>query len=133
MHIDDDILNLVAQGDYFDAARLLQSLRGVSLDEAAAEINRLRGDITPLDPASAANPITPAIAEAACSGYPIEAIKLYREIHGVGLKEGKEAVERYIEYHGIERPERVPVSSQKRSHPSALGIPSLTVSGNTRE
>jgi hypothetical protein len=95
MHIDDDILTLVAQGNYLDAARLLQSRRGVSLDEAAAEIDRLRGDITPLDPGSAADPITPEIAAAIRSGRKIEAIKLYRQAHGVGLKEAKDAVDAY--------------------------------------
>jgi ribosomal protein L7/L12 len=95
MHIDDDILTLVAQGDYLDAARQLQSRRGITLDEAAAEIDRLRGDITPLDPASAADPITPEIAAAIRAGRKIEAIKLYRQAHGVGLKEAKDAVDAY--------------------------------------
>lgn len=95
MQIEDDILPLVAQGDYLDAARLLQSRRGVSLDEAAAEIDRLRGDITPLDPASAVDPITPEIAAAIRSGRKIEAIKLYRQAHGVGLKEAKDAVDAF--------------------------------------
>lgn len=94
MHIDDDILTLVAQGNYLDAARMLQSRRGITLDEAAAEIDRLRGDITPLDPGSA-DPITPEIAAAIRAGRKIEAIKLYREAHGVGLKEAKDAVDAY--------------------------------------
>jgi hypothetical protein len=95
VQIDDDILTLVAQGDYLDAARQLQSRRGITLDEAAAEIDRLRGDITPLDPASAADPITPEIAAAIRAGRKIEAIKLYRQAHGVGLKEAKDAVDAY--------------------------------------
>lgn len=96
MHIDDDILTLVATGDYLDAARRLQSRTGVSLEEAAAEIERLRAGITPLDPGNGptkADPITPEIAEAIRSGRKIEAIKLYREAHGVGLKEAKDAVD----------------------------------------
>lgn len=93
MQIEDDILTLVAQGNYLDAARLLQSRRGVTLDEAAAEIDRLRGDITPLDPGSVADPITPEITAAIRAGRKIEAIKLYREAHGVGLKEAKDAVD----------------------------------------
>ena len=39
MQIEDDILTLVAQGDYLDAASLLQSRRGITLDEAAAALN----------------------------------------------------------------------------------------------
>ncbi len=93
MHIDDEVLTLVAQGDYDAAARLLQSRRGVTLDEAAAEIDHLRGDITPIDAGSAADPITPEIAAAIRAGRKIEAIKLYREAHGVGLKEAKDAVD----------------------------------------
>jgi ribosomal protein L7/L12 len=95
VQIEDDILTLVSQGDYLDAARLLQSRRGITLDEAAAEIDRLRGDITPLDPGSATDPITPEIAAAIRSGRKIEAIKLYREAHGVGLKDAKDAVDAY--------------------------------------
>lgn len=98
MQIEDDILTLVAQGDYLDAARLLQSRRDITLDEAAAEIDRLRNDITPLTPGggpAAPNPITPAIAEAVHAGRKIEAIKLYRLAHGVGLKEAKDAVDAY--------------------------------------
>lgn len=96
MNIDDDILNLVATGDYLDAARRLQSRTGLSLDEAAAEIERLRAGITPLDPAAApteTDPITPEIAEAIRAGRKIEAIKLYRQAHGLGLKEAKDAVD----------------------------------------
>ena len=33
------------------------------------------------------------IRQAACTGRKIEAIKLYRQLHGVGLKEAKNAVE----------------------------------------
>jgi hypothetical protein len=95
MQIEDDTLTLVAQGDYLGAARLLQSRRGVTLDEAAAEIDRLRDDITPLDPGSAADPITPEIAAAIRAGRKIEAIKLYRRAHGVGLKVAKDAVDAY--------------------------------------
>lgn len=96
MNIDDDILTLVATGDYLDAARRLQSRTGLSLEEAAAEIERLRAGITPLDPAAAPaepDPITPAIAEAIRAGRKIEAIKLYRQAYGVGLKEAKDAVD----------------------------------------
>jgi ribosomal protein L7/L12 len=98
VNIDDDILNLVATGDYLDAARRLQSRTGISLEEAAAEIERLRAGITPLYPAAApaeTDPITPAIAEAIRAGRKIEAIKLYRQAHGVGLKEAKDAVDAY--------------------------------------
>lgn len=100
MQIEDDILTLVAQGAYLDAARLLQSRRSITLDKAAAEVDRLRKQITPLDAdlaAGAADPITPAIAEAIHSGHTIEAIKLYRQAHGIGLKEAKDAVDRYLE------------------------------------
>lgn len=37
------------------------------------------------------------ILRLALAGNKIEAIKLYREIHGVGLKEAKDAVEKLIE------------------------------------
>lgn len=97
MNIDDDILNLVATGDYLDAARRLQSRTGISLEEAAAEIERLRASITPLNLATSpvADPITPEIAAAIRAGRKIEAIKLYRQAHGVGLKEAKDAVDAY--------------------------------------
>lgn len=113
MHIDDDILTLVARGDYLDAARLLQSRRGITLDEAAAEIDRLRGDITPLDPGSTADPITPEIAAAIRAGRKIEAIKLYREAHGVGLKEAKDAVDAHeTANRGITRTPKNPPSAK---------------------
>jgi hypothetical protein len=34
------------------------------------------------------------VARLAANGYKIDAIKLYREIHGVGLKDAKDAVEK---------------------------------------
>jgi hypothetical protein len=43
----------------------------------------------------AANPINPEIAEAIRSGRKLEAIKLYRQAHGVGFKEAKDAVDAY--------------------------------------
>jgi len=45
-------------------------------------------EITPQEP-----PETQAIRDALLSGDKIKAIKLYRALYGVGLKEGKEAID----------------------------------------
>jgi ribosomal protein L7/L12 len=45
-------------------------------------------EITPQEP-----PETNAIREALLSGHKINAIKLYRELYGVSLKEGKDAID----------------------------------------
>lgn len=59
-------------------------------------LKRLGGDTRIEMPAGAdvAPPSQDAIENAGRSGRKIEAIKLYRERHNVGLKEAKEAVER---------------------------------------
>ena len=55
----------------------------------------LRSDTEP-------NSGTDDILRLAQAGNKIEAIKLYREIHGVGLKEAKDAVEKLIEENSAE-------------------------------
>jgi ribosomal protein L7/L12 len=45
-------------------------------------------EVTPQEP-----PETRAIREALLSGHKIKAIKLYRELYGVSLKEGKDAID----------------------------------------
>jgi ribosomal protein L7/L12 len=52
------------------------------------------------------------IQEHIAGGKMITAIKLYREITGVGLKQAKDAVEAYAEKLPSEAPERYPLKSK---------------------
>jgi hypothetical protein len=71
----------------------------------------------------------PEIQAAVASGHKINAIKIYRELTGVGLKEAKDAVE-YFEKH----PD---ILSEKKKAPelrlSDSGIRDLIVKGRTEE
>ncbi|MGE0708011.1 MAG: ribosomal protein L7/L12 [Planctomycetota bacterium] len=89
-------------GKKIQAIKLYRELYGVGLKEAKDAVEAMeRGAPAPASapaPAAAAAPATlpgdEEILAALRSGQKILAIKLYRERHGVGLKEAKDAVDR---------------------------------------
>lgn len=99
--LDPDIQALVAMGDLIAATSLYQQRHGGSvlvarktIDGAHWELTQSRGPIAGHQaPLAATLVIDPAIEGFLREGRKIEAIKRYRELYGVGLKEAKDAVE----------------------------------------
>lgn len=80
------------------AIKLYREVTGVGLAEAKAAVEAMeRGEVVqpPLDRIDYDNPVMEAKIESLLSKkQKLEAIKIYREEYGVGLKEAKDAVER---------------------------------------
>ncbi len=88
------ILTLMQQGRKIDAVKHYRQYTNVGLKEAKEAVEAMeRGEpITFQEPVLDASWQT-QVAEALWQGRKIEAIKIYRQATGVGLKEAKEAVE----------------------------------------
>ena len=92
----EDVKRLAEAGRKIEAIKLYRGLRSVSLVQAKAAVEQLiagatlapteRSDSAPADGME-------AVRQLAATGQKIQAIKLYREITGAGLKEAKDAVE----------------------------------------
>jgi ribosomal protein L7/L12 len=97
----DHIRQLVQDGKKIDAIKFVREQTGLGLKEAKDAVEAIeRGESPDLKPVAAAATThgvsgvdLGAIDELLRQGQKIEAIKLYREQTGVGLKEAKDAVE----------------------------------------
>jgi ribosomal protein L7/L12 len=94
--LEEQVRRLVDQGRKIEAIKLYREVTGTGLKEAKEAVEMLErgGPMLVLPP----TPLPPdnwqaQVAEQLRLGRKIEAIKLYREATGVGLKEAKEAVE----------------------------------------
>jgi ribosomal protein L7/L12 len=92
----DDIKSHVAAGRKIEAIKLYREATGAGLAEAKEAVELIEAgkppktDAAPPQPSKAAQVrITAAIA----AGNMIEAVRLYREATGLGLKESKDAVD----------------------------------------
>jgi ribosomal protein L7/L12 len=97
-----EVLRLKAQGRLIEAIKRVREARRLSLAEAKALVERLPADASAWpEGALPAPPAAPAATEEglarvralAAAGEKIEAIKEYRRLTGVGLKEAKDHVE----------------------------------------
>jgi ribosomal protein L7/L12 len=92
----EDVMRLAAAGRKIEAIKVYRALHPVSLVEAKDAVEKLIGGhgTSPKNP----NPTAllhslDDVRRMAAAGQKIQAIKLYREITGAGLKEAKDAVE----------------------------------------
>ncbi|MEI6499745.1 MAG: hypothetical protein WCP21_01835 [Armatimonadota bacterium] len=98
---DADIALLLQQGRKIEALKLYRERTGVGLAEAKEAVEAMEtGQELPVD-----RTIDPAWEAELTSllerGQKIEAIKLYRQHHPVGLQDAKEIVEAIAAEHGI--------------------------------
>ena len=100
--IENEIRQQLASGDKIAAIKRYREETGVGLAEAKAAVESLDAGgsfterVRPDD-----SELTDQIVGLLGRGEKIEAVKLYRNQFGVGLKEAKEAVERIGEQNGI--------------------------------
>lgn len=89
----DAVADLLRAGQKIEAIKRYRELTGVGLKDAKDAVEAMeRGDAVPVTTAPA--PVSAANVQALLrEGKKLEAIKLYREQSGLGLKEAKDAVE----------------------------------------
>ena len=109
VQLPDEVRAALQRGNLFDAIKLLRQAGVSNLKEAKAvleaEARRINAGKRPGGPsaraASGPHPpampgsFPPAAADALRRGNKIEAIRLVREHHGIGLKEAKDLVEQH--------------------------------------
>lgn len=103
-----ELTSLIDNGQKIEAIQKYRERTGVGLAEAKSAIeqigDRLGGAGQPLNNRSdvPSDSADGEVLDLMRSGQKIAAIKRYRETHGGGLKEAKEAVEALAAAHGIE-------------------------------
>ena len=90
---DEDILAVAKKGNKIQAIKWYRAHHGTDLGTAKAAVEKMlsNGDASPSPTAETAS--DDDIRKIARQGHKIQAIKLYREVHGVDLKVAKEAVD----------------------------------------
>lgn len=123
-----DVEGALERGDFIGAIKLLRSTTGLGLQDARSAIDRFRrrgpasasdgstgrtmqqglqhgeparGSVALPDPAFANMALPPPVVEAIHAGHTLEAIRLMREHSGLGLKQAKDAVDRYADQHRV--------------------------------
>jgi ribosomal protein L7/L12 len=90
------VKDYLRQGNRIEAVKVYLEATGASLREAEDAVNRiergLSGDL-PADPTRPVGDLSSQVVELLRKGRKIEAIKIYRDATGEGLKESKDAVE----------------------------------------
>jgi ribosomal protein L7/L12 len=100
---EDEIRGLLASGDKIAAIKRFREETGVGLAEAKAAVEALERGHSMVEPVQTSDShLTNQIVILLRRGEKIEAIRLYRQRFGSGLKEAKTEVERIGEQNGIE-------------------------------
>lgn len=106
--VAQQIGELVASGRKIEAIKLLRETSGMGLAEAKAVIDAVEGGgelppvvapeplRSPVGPREATTELPREVLLLARSGNRLEAIKLLREVRGLGLKEAKDAIDRAV-------------------------------------
>ncbi len=91
---DGSVDSALSSGQKIEAIRRYREQHGVGLKEAREAVEAVeRGEAVPGPAQVAPTSVDPELRDLIGAGRKIAAIKRYRELHGVGLKEAKEAVE----------------------------------------
>lgn len=123
----DVVADLLRAGQKIEAIKRYRELTGVGLKDAKDAVEAMeRGDAVPV--ASAPSPVSAANVQALLrEGKKLEAIKLYREQSGLGLKEAKDAVDA-MELGGQVAPP--PLHTPKRTITSEMAVDDAELRGH---
>ncbi|MBI1313581.1 hypothetical protein GC176_20000 [bacterium] len=107
--VEDEIRELLASGNKIAAIKRFREETGVGLAEAKAAVEALEagrtlpvsGESLPKSDRMDESELTDQVIRLLERGEKIQAVKLYREQAGTGLKDAKDAVERIGEQNGI--------------------------------
>lgn len=98
----DEIASLLAQGNKMEAIKLFRERTDVGLKEAKDAVEAMERDKSPLSPDRLESKQEQEVLVLLREGKKMEAIKLYRQATGAGMKDSREAVEALAVEHGIE-------------------------------
>ena len=92
---DQDIAELARSGRKIEAIKRYRERHGTDLRQSAEGVEALEAGLPPTPPQARpdAGLFSEQIDHCIREGKAIEAIRLYREVHGVGLKEAKNALD----------------------------------------
>ena len=100
--LEDEVRELLASGNKIAAVKRYREETGVGLAEAKAAVEALEAGNSLADSVTSDDAdLTDQVVSLLERGKKIPAVKLYRDLTGVGLKDAKEAVERIGEQNGI--------------------------------
>ena len=95
--LPSDVVAAIRSGHTIKAIKLLREARGMGLYEAKEAVDAYaRGNAAAVQTATS-DGLPAEVVAAIQSGRKIHAIKLLREVRGIGLKEAKHAVEAYMQ------------------------------------
>ena len=100
--LEDEVRELLASGNKIAAVKRYREETGLGLAEAKAAVEALEAGNSLADSVTSDDAdLTDQVVSLLERGKKIPAVKLYRDLTGVGLKDAKEAVERIGEQNGI--------------------------------
>lgn len=104
--LERELIGLIDRGMTLEAIKRYRDVTGAGLAEAKTAIDELKASRslpprTSTQPRAVESGLELAVLEVMRQGRKIEAIKLYRERTGAGLKQAKEAVDALAAEHGI--------------------------------
>lgn len=100
--IEDRLRSLLADGRKLEAIKLYREHTGAGLAEAKNAVESLeRGESLPQRPPSGDSSLEWDVVSLLEQGRKIEAVKVYRERTGVGLKQAKDAVDTIASERGL--------------------------------
>jgi ribosomal protein L7/L12 len=103
--LEQEVRRLLDRGRKIEAIKRVREVTGAGLKAAKDAVEAVGQGLTPVDAFAPEEPSPRELVELVRSGNKIEAIKLYRERMGVGLKQARDAVERLGAEHGL--PDRI--------------------------
>ena len=90
---EQDVMDAIRQGNKIQAIKLYRQMTGMGLKESKAAVEELISDRTGRGSIKPSKAVERDIVTALRNGNKIQAVKLYRQMSGMGLKESKAAVE----------------------------------------
>ena len=118
-----EIAHLIRSDNRIEAIQLYQETFKTSLIEAQAAVEKLAAGqsiVMPVSTPAAHTDLERQLSRLLKMGKKIEAIKLYRQVTGAGLKEAKDAVEKYDSTGLLDMPDATITANETVSVPSGL-------------
>ena len=98
---EHQMVRLLDQGQKIEAIKLYRKRTGAGLKEAKDAVEAIQRGERPQDPEDGENQFHQILVSLLKQGRKIDAIKVYREATGSGLKESKDVIESIADRYGL--------------------------------
>jgi ribosomal protein L7/L12 len=98
---EQELAGLLDQGQKIEAIKLYRERTGAGLKEAKDAVDAIQQGERPQDPEDGENQFHEILVSLLKQGRKIDAIKVFREVTGSGLKESKEVIESIAAKYGL--------------------------------